>query len=184
MFGVGQDLLQHGDLLVDGVHVGGAGEVAAGGVVVGHQAGGGVVGDGGAHDGDVLGCRGHGLGGGGGYDKDEVVSVAYQLGGDGRAGGLVVLGILLVDLVLDARVVQGGHDAVVGGVEGGVLGELQHADLVGLVIAVGRRRTGRATAGAAASGEGEKAEGAAGDKGAPRDVVHDYLQVLGCRQKG
>ena len=61
--GVGEELLQHGGLAVQGSEVGGAGDIAAGGAGPAvHLQGGGVVGDGGAQDGDVAGG-----GGGGGF---------------------------------------------------------------------------------------------------------------------
>ena len=178
VLGVGQDLLEHVDLVVNRVHVGGAGEVSAGLVVVGDEAGGGVVGDGGAHDGDVARRGGYGLGGRRGDDVDQVVAVARELGGDGGTGALVVVGVLLVDRVLDARLVEGLDEALVGGIEGGVLRELQDADLVGLLAGV----VGRAGVGSAARGEHEQGRaGGAGDERAPRDGVHgspSFLRAL------
>ena len=58
------------------------------------------------------------------HGEDEVVAVVDQLGGDGLAGGLVVLGILLVDGVLEASGVERLDEAGVRCVERLVLGQL------------------------------------------------------------
>ena len=121
---VGQDLLHHLELLGDRGKVGGAGDVGAGPVVVLDQAGGGVVGDGAAHDGDIGRGAGGGLRGRRGDGVDQVDVVAHKLVGDGLTRGLVVLGIFLVDLDLETALLDGLDKAVVGGVECGVFGEL------------------------------------------------------------
>ena len=166
------------DLIDDGVHVGGAGDVAAGGVIVLDQAGGGEVGDGGADDGDVGGGTRHGLGGGGGDREDKVAALVHERARDGLAGGLVVLGVLQIDLRADTGLFHRGDEALVGGIECGVLGELQDADLEGGVRRGGTIGLG---GGVAASGEAETADdrecGGAGhalDKRATRagGVVH------------
>ena len=127
-----------------------------GGVVIGDQVGRREIGDGGAHDGDVLGSVGGRLRGGGRDGEDQIVAVAYQLAGDGLARRLVVLGVLLVDGVVDAGIIQGLHKTLVGGVERGVLGKLQHADLIGGVGGTGRAGVlGRRVA---ACGERERGE--------------------------
>lgn len=132
----------------------------------------GVVGDGGPHDGDLGGGAGDRLGGRCGDGEDQVVTVVHELARDGLAGGLVVLGVLLVNLGVDARLFDGSHEALVGLVERAVLGELQHADLVGVlgggaaawdgfaVIATARKRT-----------RGKKAR-SEGDKVPARDTQH------------
>lgn len=86
---------------------------------------------------------------------NQVDVVAHKLVGNGLTRGLVVLGVLLVDLDLKAALFDGLDKAVVGGIECGVLGELQNAD--GVVGTGGRqsrnqscrriRRAGRARAG-------------------------------------
>ena len=169
---VGQDLLHHLELLGHGREVRGAGDVGAGLVVVLDQAGGGKVSDGGAHDGDVGRGAGGSLGGRRGDGKDQVHAVAHELGGDGLAGGLVVLGVLLVDGDGEAGGVDGLDEALVGGVQGSVLGQLDHADLVGL-LAGGRAAVGRAV-GRAAAGQ----DGGGGNAGARKEVPSGDVHVL------
>ena len=167
---VGQDLLHHLELLGDRGEVGGAGDVGAGLVVVLDQAGGGVVGDGAAHDGDIGRSAGGSLRGGRSDGIDQVDAVAYELVGNGLTRGLVVLGVLLVDLDLKAALLDGLDKAVVGGIECGVLGELQNADGV-----VGTGGSGAGTRVAAASGERSEREQTGGDQKTPAadgDVLH------------
>ena len=167
---IGQDLLHHLELLGDRGEVGGTGDVGAGPVVVLDQAGGGVVGDGAAHDGDIGRGAGGGLRGRRGDGVDQVDVVAHKLVGDGLTRGLVVLGVLLVDLDFKAAFLDGLDKAVVGGIECGVLGELQNADGV---VGTGGSRAG--TRVAAASGERGEREQAGGDQKAPAadgDVLH------------
>ena len=179
VLGVGEELHEQVELVGDGREVRGARDVGGGLVVVPHEAGGSKVGDGGAHDGDVRGGTGHGLRGGRGDGQDEVVAIVHELGGDGLAGGLVVLGVLLVDGVRDAALVQCLHEALVGVVEGVVLRELEHADLVGLVRAA--RGSGARTAGKAERGQSQEAHGLAA-----RDVLahENSLERHAVRQCG
>ena len=170
LLNVGQDLLHHLELLGHRGEVGGASDVGAGLVVVLDQAGGGVVGDGAAHDGDVGRGAGGSLRGGRSNGIDQVDAIAHELVGDGLTRGLVVLGILLVDLDLEAALLDGLDKAVVGGIECGVLGELQNADGV---VGTGGSRAGARVA--AASGERGEREQAGGDQKAPAadgDVLH------------
>ena len=170
LFNVGQDLLHHLELLGDWGEVGSARDVGAGLVVVLDQAGGGVVGDGTAHDGDIGRGAGGSLRGGRGDGINQVDVVAHKLVGNGLTRGLVVLGVLLVDLDLKAALLDGLDKAVVGGIECGVLGELQNADGV---VGTGGSRAG--TRVAAASGERGEREQTGGDQKAPAadgDVLH------------
>ena len=110
--------------------------------------------------------------GGRGDGVDQVDVVAHELVGDGLTRGLVVLGILLVDLDLKAAFLDGLDKAVVGGVERGVLGELQNTDGV---VGTGGCRAG--TRVAAASGERGQCEQAGRDQKAPAadgDIVHVF----------
>lgn len=91
--------------------------------------------------------------GGRGDGEDQVDAVAHELGGDGLASGLVVLGVLLVDGDGEAGGVDGLDEALVGGIQGSVLGQLDHADLVGL-LARGRAAVGRAVGRATAGQDG------------------------------
>ena len=167
---VGQDLLHHLELLGDRGEVGGASDVGAGLIVVLDQARGSVVGDGAAHDGDIGGGASGGLRGGRSDGIDQVDAIAHELVGDGLTRGLVVLGVLLIDLDLETALLDGLDKAVVGGVECGVLGELQNADGV---VGTGGSRAG--TRVAAASGERSEREQASRDQKAPAadgDVLH------------
>ena len=167
---VGQDLLHHLELLGDRGEVGGTGDVGAGLIVVLDQAGGGVVGDGAAHDGDIGRGASGGLRGRRGDGIDQVDAIAHELVGDGLTRGLVVLGVLLIDFDLKAALLDGLDKAVVGGVECGVLGKLQNADGV-----VGTGGCGAGTRVAAASGKRGQCEQASRDQKAPAadgDVLH------------
>ena len=131
LFNVGQHLLHHLKLFGDRGEIGGAGDVGAGLVVILYKAGGGVVGDGATHDGDIGSrCRGC-LCGGRGDRVNEVDAVAHELRADGLAGRLVVLGVLLVELDVQTAFLEGLDKTFVGGVERAVLGELNHANGVG-----------------------------------------------------
>ena len=170
LLNVGQDLLHHLELLGDRGEVGSARDVGAGLVIVLDQARSGVIGDGAANDGDISGGAGGSLRGGRSDGIDQVDAVAYELVGNGLTRGLVVLGVLLVDLDLETTLLDGLDEAVVGGIERGVLGELQNADGV-----VGTGGSGAGTRVAAASGERSEREQASGDKKAPAadgDVLH------------
>ena len=167
---VGQDLLHHLELLGDRGEVGGASDVGAGLIVVLDQARGGVVGDGAAHDGDIGGGASGGLRGGRSDGIDQIDAIAHELVGDGLTRGLVVLGVLLINLDLETALLDSLDKAVVGGVECGVLGELQNADGV---VGTGGSRAG--TRVAAASGERSEREQASRDQKAPAadgDVLH------------
>ena len=110
------------------------------------------------------------LRGGRGDGINQVDVVAHELVGDGLTRGLVVLGVLLVDLDLKTALLDGLDKAVVGGIECGVLGELQNADGV---VGTGGSRAG--TRVAAASGERSEREQASRDQKAPAadgDVLH------------
>ena len=63
--------------------------------------------------------------------EDEVAAVVHERLRNRLAGGLVVLRVLLLNLVGDTGVIERLHKAGVGGIKSAVLGELQHADLVG-----------------------------------------------------
>ena len=123
-----------------------------------------------AHDGDIGRGAGGSLRGGRGDGINQVDVVAHKLVGDGLTRGLVVLGVLLVDLDLKTALLDGLDKAVIGGVECGVLGELQNAD--GVVETGG---CGAGTRVAAASGERGEREQTGGDQKAPAadgDVLH------------
>ena len=178
---LGNELVQQFDLVGDGIHVGSTGDVAARGVVVLNQPRGGEVGDGSADDRNVGGCTRDRLGGRRGDSEDQVAILIHERARDGLAGRLVVLSILLIDRGIDARRLDRGDKALVGGVEGGVLGELQDADLVRCTG--GRSRTGIggtiATAAdkaeAACSGERSRADGALRERATGTGhVIHGY----------
>ena len=129
--GLGKELYEQVELVRDGGEVRGAGDVLAGLVVALDKTSRREVGDGGADDGDLVGGAGDGLGGGCRDREDEVITIVHELVGDRLTGGLIVLGVLLIDVVGDAGFVERIDKALVGGVERGVLGELQHAYLAG-----------------------------------------------------
>ena len=168
------------DLVGHRGEVGGAGDVPAGLVVALHQTARGEVGDGRAHDGDLRGGRGGRLGCGGGDGEDQIHAVAHELARDGLAGGLVVLGVLLVGLIAQAGGVERLDETLVGGIERGVLGELQDADLVGLAV---RCRGARADAPRGRAGTplaaADEAQAAGGRSGSERRAARDEDAVHG-----
>ena len=190
--GIGQQLVQQVDLVGDGGEVRRAGDVAAGSVVGVNQAALRIVGDGGTHHGNVGGGAGDRLRGGRGDGKDQVVAVVHELARDGLAGGLVVLRVLLINLGVDARLFDGGHEALVGLVQRAVLGELQHADLVGSACGGRAALAGRGAlcgGAAAATSQGTRGKQARskGDEIPARDAQHgDQLRFLcsGLRSRG
>ena len=158
VLGVGEEVQEHLGLVFQGGQVGGAGDVGAGGAgPVLHLQGGGIVGDGGAQDGDVRGAGLGGLEGGGavGHDQvhpggDEPVDDGSGVGGlaggvvqlklHAAAGGGDQLGELVLEplgglvqggvlhLLADAHgIAAGGGGAVAGGVGGGVIGRIAPA---------------------------------------------------------
>lgn len=82
-----------------------------------------------ADDGDLGRGARHCLGSRGGDGKNKVVAVVHELLRDGLAGRLVVLSIMLVNRVGDARIVERLDESLVCLVERFMLGELQDTDL-------------------------------------------------------
>ena len=122
--GVGEQLVEHLGLLVQGGQVGGAGDVAPHGAApVLQLQGGGVVGDGGAQNGDVRGGGVGGLEGSGGVGQDQIHVLRQEAVDDGGAVGGVAGGVALLEghAVLAQLLHQGVLEALGGGVQGGVL---------------------------------------------------------------
>ena len=164
-------------LLGDRVHIGCAGNVAAGNLIALHKAGLDKVGDSRGKDGDLRrGLRSR-LRGRRGNGKDQIDLIVDKLRSDGRAVRNLTLRVLHINVVLaEARRNQRVDEALTGCVERGVLGELDDADLeisgaafvtggfvVRGVVRFGRsgaggigRRSGRAAACAAAGGEAQQ----------------------------
>ena len=101
----------------------------------------------------------------------------HELARDGLAGGLVVLGVLLVDGDGEAGGVDGLDEALVGGVQGSVLGQLDHADLVGLLAGRGVGAVAGAAAGKDCGGRSDAGAG----KEVPSGDVHGLLPLLGMK---
>ena len=123
---VGEELLDHGRLLVQGGQVGGAGDIAPHGArpVIQLQ-GGGVVGDRGAQDGDLPGGRGGRLEGIGGVGQDQVHPLGQKAVDDGAAVGVLAGGVLLPEAhsPLAQDVVERVLEAL-GGLDQRVVGRL------------------------------------------------------------
>ena len=125
-------------MLVQRSQVGGAGDVAA------HSAGpigdlqsGGVVGNGGAQDGNGAGGGGGSLEGRRSVGHDQVNLVGNESVNDGGAVVRIAGGILFNYLHLVAQgFLQGIGEALGGGVQSLVLHQLHHAYLIGLVAGV------------------------------------------------
>ena len=170
VFGVGEELLEHRRLLVQGGQVGGAGDVPAqhlvlGGVQVqGHT----VVGDGGAQDGNGVGGRGGGGEGGGGVGQNQVHSLGDKAVNDGGAAGGLAAGIALPEgNGVPQGLGQGVLKALGGGVQRGVGGQLADTHHIaaagrtaGRVRGSGIGRGGRgltaSAAGAGGQGQGQR----------------------------
>ena len=133
--------------------IGVAGDIGAGGLIGVHDAGGDVVGDGGAHNGDGGGGLLGGLGRQGGVGHDQVNIVGNELGNDRGAVGRLIAGVLIVKLHLVAQQLGEGVLEPPGGlVQGGVLHLLADTDVVHPVGA--GRGGGRAGAALRAAGGG------------------------------
>jgi len=145
--GVGDELEKKFELGLDRTEVGDARDVAAGLFVGLDKLGSDEVGDGGRNDRRALGGRGHSLGGGRRDGEDQLVLVGDEAGGDVVQIRLVALGVLEVDLDVDAVLVAAFGkrvlDTLGAGVEGGVFNELDDAHghefgLGGLLVAAAR----------------------------------------------
>ena len=161
--------------------VAGTGDLAAGGIHIGHNTVVDGIGDSGEDDGDAGVLSGsHGsLDGGGGDGDNHVHLVSYHLGGDGLKGGTIPLaagGVVRIvegDAQLSAQPVQLGLEAVLNLVQGGVVHKLHDAHLVGLLV------NGLLGAGAAALG---LRSGAAGGLGAVPAAAGGQGECHGQRQ--
>ena len=117
---VGQQLLDQGQVVAHIGQIGVAGDIGAGGLIGVHDAGGDVVGDGGAHNGDGGGGLLGGLGRQGGVGHDQVNIVGNELGNDRGAVGRLIAGVLIVKLHLVAQQLGEGVLKALGGlVQGG-----------------------------------------------------------------
>src|SRR5699024_9632844 len=98
--GVGDDLLEQLELPLDRRLVGGAGDVGTRGLHRLDELGRDRVGDRGEQQRDVEEVLCHRLRGGGGHGQRQVEVVGRELLGDGQGGGLLAVGVLLLELHL------------------------------------------------------------------------------------
>ena len=160
--GVGEQLIEHGGLLVQGGQVGGAGDVGAGGAgpVVDAQCRA-IVGDGSAQDRDVRRAGLGGLEGSRGVGQDQVHAGGHEAIDDGSAVGGLAGGVLHVKgdgaaVGLD-QFRQLVLEALGGGVQRGVLHQLADAHGVGAggAIAVCLAVSGGCVSGSVAAAGGQ-----------------------------
>ena len=179
VFGVGEQLLDHGCLLVQRCQIGRAGDVVAHGTrPVGDVQRGGVVGDRGTQHGDGGGSLCGSLQGRGGVCQNQVNVVGNKAVYDGGAVGGIARGVLLVKLDGVAQLGgQGVLEALRGGVQCHVLHQLADADGVGLgSSAVCRRSSGRGSR--SRRGRGTAASGKGGSHCGGHGNGNDFFHIL------